>query len=265
MVNTSCITGDVNFDWDINVLDIIRTVGIIIGTGNPALDWEICSADIDDNNIINILDIINIINFVVGQSSDRVASQPANFKIGENGLSLNSSGDISGIQMSIRSNDIIVNTQTGMNTEYQSRDGETIILMYSVVGNTFNAGDIELFTSPEFEINSIIVAGRDGEEVFYEFSEIPASYSLHQNFPNPFNPTTNIKFLVPVSGTVKLAVYDILGQEINSLLNEYVTAGEYNLTWNGQNADGVKVPSGIYLYRLTGENVNMTRKMILMK
>jgi len=64
---------------------------------------------------------------------------------------------------------------------------------------------------------------------------------------------------------VKLAVYDILGQEINSLLNEYVTAGEYNLTWNGQNADGVKVPSGIYLYRLTGENVNMTRKMILMK
>lgn len=265
IVNTSCITGDVNFDWDINVLDIIRTVSIIIGTGNPALDSELCSADIDENSIINILDIINIINFVVNQSSERMASQPVKFKIGDNGLSLNSSGDISGIQMSIKSSDIVINTETGMNTVYQTTGDETIILMYSELGNTFIAGDVELFSSSDFEINSIIVAGRDGEEVYYEFSEIPASYSLQQNFPNPFNPTTNIKFLVPVAGTVKLAVYDILGQEINSLMNEHVAAGEYNLTWNGQNADGVKVPSGIYLYRLTGENVNMTRKMILMK
>ncbi|MGK9475815.1 T9SS type A sorting domain-containing protein [Melioribacter sp. OK-6-Me] len=89
---------------------------------------------------------------------------------------------------------------------------------------------------------------------------IPAGYELSQNYPNPFNPTTTISFVLPKSGNVKLTVYNVLGQEIEKLINGYKEAGKYNITWNANN-----LPSGLYIYRLETENYVVSKKMTLLK
>lgn len=91
-------------------------------------------------------------------------------------------------------------------------------------------------------------------------TEIPKSFQLHQNYPNPFNPTTKIKFEIPKSGLTKLVVFDILGREISTLVNENLNPGIYETTFNAE-----YFSSGIYFYRLESENHNITKKLILLK
>ncbi len=82
-------------------------------------------------------------------------------------------------------------------------------------------------------------------------TEVPSSFLLKQNFPNPFNGETNIIYSLPENRKVELTVYDILGTEIITLVNDFQAAGEYNVTWNGKNSYGAPMPSGIYFYRIT--------------
>ena len=89
---------------------------------------------------------------------------------------------------------------------------------------------------------------------------IPAAYSLEQNYPNPFNPETNIKFGIPVSGNVKLAVFDMLGREVVTLINESKTAGNYVVDFDASN-----LSSGAYFYRIQSGNFTETKKMFLVK
>ncbi|MCZ7615680.1 MAG: T9SS type A sorting domain-containing protein [Ignavibacteriaceae bacterium] len=93
-----------------------------------------------------------------------------------------------------------------------------------------------------------------------ETEVIPDSYSLTQNFPNPFNPTTTIQFSIPVSGLVQLSIYNILGEEVKTLLNEEKSAGNHSVQFNASH-----LASGIYLYRIQAENFVQTKKMILLK
>lgn len=94
---------------------------------------------------------------------------------------------------------------------------------------------------------------------------IPEEFSLEQNYPNPFNPTTNIIYNLPQSGEYSLKIYNLLGQEVYTLVNGQLNAGRHQITWNGVDNFGTKVGSGIYFYRLSGENVALAKKMILMK
>ncbi|MFA6455412.1 MAG: SBBP repeat-containing protein [Bacteroidota bacterium] len=89
---------------------------------------------------------------------------------------------------------------------------------------------------------------------------ILSSFSLHQNFPNPFNPSTTIRYDIPSSAHVKLTIHDILGREIATLVNEEQSAGWKEVQWNAKN-----VSSGIYLYKLQAGNFVESKKMLLMK
>ena len=93
-----------------------------------------------------------------------------------------------------------------------------------------------------------------------EVNEIPTEFLLSQNFPNPFNPSTQIKYSIPQSSQVVIKVFDILGNEIETLVNEEKPAGTYELSWNAAN-----LPSGVYFYRLQAGEFNSVRKMILLK
>ena len=91
--------------------------------------------------------------------------------------------------------------------------------------------------------------------------EIPLEYSLSQNYPNPFNPSTLIRYQIPTSGNVTLKVYDVLGKEVASLVNEYKPAGRYEVTFDAQN-----LTSGVYFYRLqAGGFFKESKKMIVVK
>ena len=89
---------------------------------------------------------------------------------------------------------------------------------------------------------------------------VPVSYGLFQNYPNPFNPSTKIEYSIPQSSIVLIKVFDILGNEIATLINEKKPAGTYEITWS---AEGLS--SGVYFYQLKTENFIETKKMVLMK
>ncbi len=94
---------------------------------------------------------------------------------------------------------------------------------------------------------------------------VPYKFELSQNYPNPFNPTTTINFSISKAGEYSLVVYNSLGQEVATLINGYISAGPHTVTWDGTNANGEPVASGVYFYRLESEFEKMSLKMILLK
>lgn len=95
-------------------------------------------------------------------------------------------------------------------------------------------------------------------------SEVPGKYSLSQNYPNPFNPSTMIKFDIPKSSLTKLIIFDILGREVAELVNETLQPGKYSVDWNASSATG-GFSSGVYFYKLTTNEFNQTKRMVLIK
>jgi len=109
--------------------------------------------------------------------------------------------------------------------------------------------DANIITTPD-AINSI---GTDAQQT-------PAQFTLGQNFPNPFNPETNINYSIAKEGHVKLTVFNAIGNKVATILNEYKPDGNYSIQLNG-----INLASGIYLYRLESGNYSVAKKFILMK
>ncbi|MCW8994886.1 MAG: T9SS type A sorting domain-containing protein [Psychromonas sp.] len=96
-------------------------------------------------------------------------------------------------------------------------------------------------------------------------SGIISGYDLYQNFPNPFNPSTTISFELPVREMVELNIYNSLGQEVRSLIDNEFTAGTYQVKWNGLDDSGREAPAGVYFYKIQAGNFQATNKMLLLK
>ena len=96
-------------------------------------------------------------------------------------------------------------------------------------------------------------------------SETPSSFDLHPNYPNPFNTGTTIRYALPESVPTILAVYNSLGQEIRTLVDQVGVPGVYEVTWDGVDNNGAVVSSGVYLYRLQAGPFSRTGKMSLEK
>jgi len=114
-------------------------------------------------------------------------------------------------------------------------------------------------------INGIVYGDTTLTGIDDEEKPIASEFKLEQNYPNPFNPSTIIKYSIPSVGTrdrvsVQLIVYDILGNEVVTLVNEELSSGEYEIQF-----DATGLPSGIYFYHLTAGSIIKTKKMILLK
>tara|TARA_Y100000310_G_C20442260_1_gene696671 strand:+ start:107 stop:559 length:453 start_codon:yes stop_codon:yes gene_type:complete len=94
------------------------------------------------------------------------------------------------------------------------------------------------------------------------FSE---EFRLLENYPNPFNLSTKIKFELRLSGNYKITILNIMGTEVSVLHTGFLNIGHHYLNWNGKNKNGDMMPSGIYLYKIQGDNTQETRKMILLQ
>lgn len=98
-----------------------------------------------------------------------------------------------------------------------------------------------------------------------EPQQLPPAYVLHQNFPNPFNPSTRFAFSLPRAGRTKLVIYDLAGRHVKTLVDADLPAGVHTLQWLGRNERGVRVASGVYVYRITSGDSVETRKLVLLK
>jgi flagellar hook assembly protein FlgD len=96
-------------------------------------------------------------------------------------------------------------------------------------------------------------------------NSVTERFRLEQNYPNPFNPSTQIEYELPASTEVTLKIYNLLGQEVKTLVTEIQGKGVYTVEWNGTNHNGLEVAGGIYFYRLISDTFVQTRKMILLK
>jgi hypothetical protein len=156
------------------------------------------------------------------------------------------------------------------------------VLYFTTNGGTNWLTDIKTTNNPLFSVffineNTGWVAGGNGTILKttnsgYVFvnnisKDIPQSFYLHQNYPNPFNPTTTIRYELPRAGVVRLAVYDVMGREVEMLVNERLTAGSYEAVWDAclTNGQGTRFASGVYFYRLTAEGYGETKRMLLIK
>jgi hypothetical protein len=94
---------------------------------------------------------------------------------------------------------------------------------------------------------------------------IPDEYSLHHNYPNPFNPSTTIMYDIPKAGNTRVLIYDLLGREVVTLVNQDLDAGFYNARWDGRNQNGESVSAGMYFYHLQSGPYRKSLKMLLVK
>jgi hypothetical protein len=168
--------------------------------------------------------------------------------------------------------DLVTAGDGRMTLAFRQDGREVKVLLYSLVGEVLPSGRTELFTIAgldSYEIAHVELGSAVGRTIEVSLaaagSELPTGYELGQNYPNPFNPETIISFSLPRASTVELTVYNVLGQRVVTLVQGDYPAGTYQVTWNGTDAGGRPVSSGVYLYRLSAGSAGMTRKMMLLK
>ncbi|MCF8353770.1 MAG: T9SS type A sorting domain-containing protein, partial [Melioribacteraceae bacterium] len=123
-----------------------------------------------------------------------------------------------------------------------------------------NTNTDAVYTLGELVNDDQIITKQGTKTISYAGSLEVKEYALSQNYPNPFNPTTNIMYQLPKEGRVVIKLYDILGREIQTLVNEPKSQGRYEFTF-----DGSKLSSGVYIYRITSGEFTASKKFILMK
>jgi len=160
----------------------------------------------------------------------------------------------------------------GMQCKWNTDGNLLRVLLYSENGAIIPAGvgrflkieDISAFTIKEIQASSAdgytIPVAVKGDP-----TTLPTGYTLYQNFPNPFNPATEIRFDLPAPARVRLTVYNLLGAEVATLVQGNLPGGHHTVIWDGKDHSGNAVASGIYFYRLKAADYAAQKKMILIK
>ncbi|MFQ6094158.1 MAG: T9SS type A sorting domain-containing protein, partial [bacterium] len=119
----------------------------------------------------------------------------------------------------------------------------------------------------EFTLSNLVddLKGANVSKGCFVVKAVPTAYALEQNYPNPFNSETAIRYQLAETGRVRLTVYNILGEEVAVLVDEQKEAGYYRTTWQGKEARGTDVSSGVYVYRIQSGNFTQTRKCLFLR
>ncbi|HMN17465.1 MAG TPA: FlgD immunoglobulin-like domain containing protein [Ignavibacteriaceae bacterium] len=124
---------------------------------------------------------------------------------------------------------------------------------------------MDKYVDPNTIVFSYVLVQDTVTSIIEGFVNAVYNYSLYQNYPNPFNSSTTIKFVIDKSENINLKVYDYLGKEIKTIINEYLPSGEKEITWNGKDNKGNTVSSGVYFIQITAGDYRQTIKAVLLK
>ncbi len=135
---------------------------------------------------------------------------------------------------------------------------------------TVQDGEMRVLTLTGMTYDSIPIMGQDCVVIIHKgaaklSAETPTEFSLSSNYPNPFNPETNISFTLPERTQVTLIIYNILGERVKTLVNRDMEAGIHTIHWDGADGSGNSIASGIYFYKLSAGDFTATKKMVLTK
>ena len=186
-------------------------------------------------------------------------------------ITLSNSGDLplAIYTIELKSND--GSFELAADSAYTIESGEEVEVAVNFVPTTDGVHTAELYLESNDEENAEVTLNLSGigkattTTAVDDFNDVPTEFGLNQNYPNPFNPTTNIKYQVPQSSRVSLTVYNMLGQKVATLANEFKTAGYHNVVWNATDDFGQHVSSGVYFLRMQAGDFTKTMRMTFTK
>ena len=295
------LAGDVNSDDVVDVNDLLSVVDFILGVAFPT-EIQFRNSDLNMDDALNIADVIMMIDIIVpGGTGRRLPTDIesiAELSLRNGGgtsllLDLSYDGFVRGIQFDLSADmssllfgsPLLYELQEGvLINSHTLEDGSTRVLAVNINGGLLNFSADGFITIPvtinagrgervKVDISGVQLIGQDGQSVPVQakgdgsvaLELIPMQYALYQNFPNPFNPVTEIQFDVPDVSAVDLVVYNLMGQLVRQLVNSELQAGYHRVVWDGLNDYGEPVSTGVYIYSLTSPSFHNTKKMVLLK
>ena len=292
--------GDADFDSDTDINDVLAVVDFILEEDFPTED-EFRNVDVNMDEEINIADVIMMVDIIYGGNARTMAFDMneiayvdliQDYQNSKLGISIEYGGPVRGIELELEFDPEMVNIlSTGLSkiqdevmvTSKRIEDGKLKVVVANLNSGTieddenlylnlplqFNGNDYQVST---VSLKDIKIAGADGNIIrslsrteSSDIKAIPVNFALQQNFPNPFNPSTEIRFDLPENDHVTLAVYNMMGQKVKTLASRNMTPGYHSIIWNGTNDSGAKVATGMYFYSINTKNFQSIKKMLFLK
>jgi len=280
--------GDINLNGvAYEISDIIYFTNFFIyPSQHPFNALQYANSDVNqDGMLATVADLVRLVNIVIngGLGSGRTATYEAK------DASLTSEAvpdavefrydtesDIGGLLLTIETADQInldeLQCPNSDMTVMSNRDGNRVrVLVYGAAGQSMPSGSqcfLRVSGLKDYRVVALELATADGTYIPVKLpasESLPQGYDLAQNYPNPFNPETRIAFSLPSSGEIRLAIYNVLGREVRTLVSSHLEAGQHTAVWDGRDNAGATAASGVYFYRLEASGYSMTRKMMLLK
>jgi hypothetical protein len=284
---------DVRCDINLNgvpyeIADAVAFVNCMMSPRSCSIASIVASDCNGDGMPMSIADLVYLIRVIVGdavpypkvlpQAGDAAVTLQLNHSAGA--VAVNSPVDIGGayFEFVYSGYDIgephLINGASNMTLKYAAEGGVLRVVVYSLDrGVKIPAGIENIFAIPisgegAITLSNVELSDYYGNIVTARIEDrpvLPAQYALHQSYPNPFNAATTIMYELPVATHVKMDIYNTLGQRVMTLVDREETAGIHSAVWNGTDASGESVASGVYVYRITTSEFTAEKKMVLMK
>jgi len=260
--------GDVNDDGYINIADLVQIINVIVGNTEFS-DAQMAIADINQDTYVNIEDVVPLVNIILGYTEDMLGrSKPVTeLEIGfsPSSIRINLNGGVGA--MEIHTEGEYELTSIKLPEDWEFYHGPSGMVFVNMKGINVESS-IRVDLDGDIDISSHLAVDVFGNKIATSISAIPDIYQLHNAYPNPFNPVTKITYDLPEDSFVNLIVYDIMGRQVTTLVNEIKSTGYHQVIWNAS-----EYASGMYFIQIisgnfeTGENDSFikTQKLMLVK
>jgi len=303
--NVSCTVpyapGDSDFDSDTDINDVLAVVDFILEEDYPTED-EFRNVDVNMDGNINIADVIMMVDIIFGTTVSRsIAYDPSEIAYVDLESDYSSSsiqvhieydGPIRGMEFELKFDSELIEVQTPHLLDIQGNvmissamiDEDTKkVIVSDMQGGIIEPNGYAYLSIPVqfkgsnydiglIQLENVNLAGVKGDLIqqvtrsaISEVKLIPNDFSLQQNFPNPFNPSTEIRFDLPKEGHVELLVYNMAGQKVRTIESGNMKPGYHSMIWNGTNDNGSRVSTGMYFYSIQTNNFQAVKKMLFLK
>jgi hypothetical protein len=273
-------SGDANGDMAVNVQDIVSIVAFILEQTPQPFLFE--AADMNHDGVINVLDVVAAVNKILSLPKAMLANTEggkAILSLYRDKIKLESGGEVGGLQFTLSGKEaekLVLKPASaleGFEIAKAEKDGKVIVVIYSLGKKTFPAGENALFTFEGLKDQSLRDAAACtglGDMVSLSVQNkgkvvIPDQFVLFQSYPNPFNPETSIRYGLPKAAEVKLVIYNALGQKVRTLEKGLKEAGYYEVIWDSRDDGGMRLPSGVYVYKIEAGDFEKSAKMVLVR
>ncbi|MGA1199669.1 MAG: T9SS type A sorting domain-containing protein, partial [Candidatus Latescibacterota bacterium] len=264
--------GDLNADGEHTIWDAVRVVHLILGIEPQATDFEKQSADFNQDGVLDIRDLIGVIQRMF---QGEIVSN----KLAENRSNIGVRKRIGGVSLNIPSQTIAITFKTKSNQNKSIKassghifwvqddmGGKGIILPGEEMGVVWQSQTVEVFGASALEAFEWMAWKLDGSSyLLLSQDESGGGVKILGSHPNPLNPSTTIDYRISAPQAITINVYNITGQWICELYDGYMPNGLHKTTWNGYDAEGRVVASGLYFVQLKGALNVSTLKMVVLR